>query len=118
MPEEEKENNNHLIDHAEAYFKTRQELVKLILAEKASAILSSVITSFILFIIFFLVCVFISFAIIYLISEYTGKIYLGFIGVASMYLVIGLFFYWNRENVLRIPLMNIMINNYFKHEEN
>ena len=43
--ENEKTKVDDLIDHVEEYFHTRQELSKLVAAEKSSMVLSSVITS-------------------------------------------------------------------------
>ncbi|MBK8846213.1 MAG: phage holin family protein [Bacteroidetes bacterium] len=118
MITEEKEKIEHLIEHAEEYINTRQELLKLIVAEKTSTVLSSVMSNLIISFIFFFVFVFASFGLAYFIAEYIGKTYLGFIATAGIYFVIGLLLHWNREKLLRTPFMNSIIKNYFKDEQN
>ena len=86
MQDQEKDLLNNFIEHAEDYLKTRQEYSKLLAVEKGSKALSAGITTLILFCIFLCFFIFISLAIAYLISEYTGKISTGF-GIVGAFLV-------------------------------
>ena len=112
---------DQLIDHVEDYFKTRQELSKLVAAEKSSMILSSVVTNLVIGFIFFLVFVFASIALAYGISQMIGQAYAGFLAVAVLYLIIGLALFANRDRWLKTPVANAVIKNFFKendHEKN
>lgn len=116
MLTEEKEKIDTLIDHAEHYFKTRQELSKMIIADKTSTILSSVMAGFVLFFIFFFVFVFASFSMAYFISGYYGNTSLGFVAVTALYLFSGLLLYFNRDKWMKAPMINVIIKNFFKHD--
>lgn len=112
---------DHLVEHVEEYFQTRQELSKLIAAEKSSVILSAVFANMLIVFIFFFVLVFASIALAYGISQMIGQAYAGFLVVAVLYLVIGVLFFANRERWLKTPMENAVIKNFFKdhdHESN
>lgn len=117
MQDQEKDLLNNFIEHAEDYLKTRQEYSKLLAVEKGSKALSAGITTLILFCIFLCFFIFISLAIAYLISEYTGKISTGFGIVGAFYLLAGIILYIGRERLLKIPIMNIIISNIFQEKE-
>ncbi|MFI5220175.1 MAG: phage holin family protein [Bacteroidia bacterium] len=116
MSEEEKTKIDDLIDHAEEYFKTRQELSKLVAAEKASIAVSSLVSGIVIFVIFFFVIVFASLALAHFISEYTGKAYIGYIAVMLLYLIAGLILNAKKEQWLETPVMNAFIKNFFKND--
>lgn len=116
MLEEEKTKIDDLIDHAEQYFKTRQELSKLVAAEKAGIAVSSLVAGIVVFAIFFFVIVFASLALAYLISEYTGKIYYGFAAITLLYLIAGIILNAKKEQLLQTPVMNAFIKNFFKND--
>lgn len=116
MIAQEGEKMEELVNHAEEYLKTRQELSKMIIAEKTSTVLSSVMTGFVLFFTFFFVFVFASFSLAYFISEYYGKTSLGFVSVTGLYLLTGLLLYFNRNKWMKTPMMNVIIKNFFKHD--
>lgn len=111
----------NLTDHVEDYIKTREELTKLVAAEKSSAVAGELFASFVLLLVFSTVFMFLSFSAAYYIAELTGKTYLGFISMTGFYLVVGILFYANRERWLKTPVMNSVIRNFFKgenHEQN
>jgi hypothetical protein len=114
--ENEKTKIDLLIDHVEDYFRTRQELSKLIAAEKSSVILSSVITNFIFLLVFSLVFIFASIALAYGIAKYFGEPYAGFLAVALLYLLTGIILFVMKEKWLKTPLANAVIRNFFKTE--
>jgi hypothetical protein len=117
MIENEKSNIDQLIDHAEEYIKTRQELSKLVAAEKTSVVASSVFSSLIIFAVFFFVIIFASIALAYGIAMYLGATVYGFLLVSVVYLIAGILLFVNRKNWLEQPMMNLMIKNFFKNEE-
>lgn len=110
----EETNIDQLMDHVEEYIKTRQELARLVVAEKSSVILSSVASNLLIILIFFFVFVFASIALAYGISQVIGQAYSGFLAVSVLYLIIGLALYINRERWLKIPMQNSVIRNFFK----
>ena len=107
---------DHLINGAEEYFKTRQELSKLIAIQKTSRVAGGLFSSIVIFFLFFFVVVFASIALAYLIAMYTGKPYIGFAVIAFLYLVAGLITYSKRKSLLERPVMNAMIGNFLKEE--
>ena len=112
--ETEKSNVDELITHVEEYFQTKQDLVKMIAAEKSSVMISSVVTNLVIVFIFFIVFIFASIALAYGISQMIGEAYSGFLAVAVIYLVIGLTFYFNRDKWLKMPMANAIVKNFFK----
>ena len=112
---------DQLIDHVEEYIKTRQELTKMVVAEKSSIIVSSLVSNLVIVFIFFFVFVFASIALAYGISEMMGQAYAGFLAVAMLYFIIGLVLYANRGRWLKMPISNAVIKIFFKkngHESN
>jgi hypothetical protein len=115
-----KEENNsfeNLLSHAEDYFKTRQELSKLVALEKGSSILAKALSSVIIFSFLLFFFVFGSLALCWLIAEMTGKTSAGFISVAGLYLLIAVVLYINRNKWLETPFINSFIKNYFEGKE-
>jgi len=112
--ENEKTKLDDLIEHAEEYFKTKQELSKMIAAEKSSSILSAVVVNLILLSIFLLVFVFASIALAYAISQYVGQAFAGFLAVAVLYLFIGILLYVKQDKWLKTPMANAVIKNFFQ----
>ena len=112
--ENEKTKVDLLIDHVEDYFQTRQELSKMIAAEKSGVVLSSVITNLVFLLVFILVLVFASIALAYGISQYFGQAFAGFLAVSIFYLVIGIVLYAKQDRWLKTPLANAVIKNFFK----
>jgi hypothetical protein len=119
--ENEKTKVDDLIDHVEEYFKTRQELSKLVAAEKSSVVLSAVIANLVFLLIFSLVFIFASIALAYGISQYFGQAFAGFLAVAMLYLLVGIVLFVKQDQWLKTPLANAVIKNFFKstdHETN
>ena len=115
--QEEKSTFDNLISHAEEYFQTRQELSKLVAAEKTSNIGSVVVSSLIIFVIFFFVIVFSSIALAYGLALYFGETFYGFLTVAGMYLLAGMLLFFNRKKWIETPFANMMIKNFFKEAD-
>jgi len=114
--ENEKPKVDQLIDHVEEYFQTRQELSKLVAAEKSSVVISSLIANLILFFVFLLVFIFGSIALAYCISQYFGKPFSGFLVVASVYLLVGIILVMKKDKWLKIPMENAIIKSFFKKD--
>ena len=118
MEQQKSSKFDSIIDNAEEYFKTRQSLSKLVLLQKSSTVAAGLFSYVVIFFFFFFVIVFASFALAYVISKYTGEMYIGFISVASLYLIAGLILFAKRKSVLEKPVINAMISNFFKDDDN
>jgi len=116
--ENEKTKIDQLVEHAEEYFHTRQELSKMIAAEKSGVILSSVVASLALLCVFLLVLVFASIALAYGISQYFGQAFAGFLAVAVLYLLVGIVLYAKQDQWLKTPVANAVVKNFFQNEDN
>ena len=112
---------NEILDKVGDHLKTRQEYVKLVLVEKSSKAMASVMSSAIIFTFFMLFFVFINLSLAYYISVYTDKTYLGFGVVGLVYLLAGIICYVKRDQWLNIPIRNSIIKSTLKegaYEEN
>ena len=109
---------NSLIEDSEKYLKTKEELAKLVAAEKASRAAAELFSGLIIFFVFLTVFLFLSFSLAYFIAEYTGKLYYGFGAVTLVYMILGILLYADREKWLKIPMMNSMIKSFFKEHNN
>jgi hypothetical protein len=117
MLEEQKTNIDQLLDHTEEYLKTRQQLSKLVVAEKASIVASSLFSSVIIFGVFFFMIVFASIALAYAFAMYFGETMYGFLAVTGLYLIAGILVVSNRKKWLETPVTNMVIKNFLKDED-
>jgi uncharacterized membrane protein YqjE len=103
---------------ARDYVETQIELLKIQAAEKISTLVATVIAYAILsfFLLFFLL--FASVALAYVLSDWIGKPYAGFLIVAGLYLLIGFGVFKGRERLLRRPILNAIIRQLFNPGKN
>lgn len=114
---EEFKNVESLIDQLKAYVNTRVAQVKLSVAEKASGLAASVVAMLLSALVFFLFLTLVSVAAALLIGQWLGSLWLGFLLVAGVVLVIMLLIWVMRERLLRLPIMNSMIESMFEIDE-
>jgi hypothetical protein len=103
--------------HVKEYFNNRLASVKLNAAEKTSKIAGKVIAVMVVAVIFLLFMVFASIALAYLLGKWTGEMYQGFLIVAGIYLLSGILIWAAKERWIRLPIMNAMLQQLFKEEE-
>ncbi len=106
-----------LADHIKEYVNIRVESVKLAAAEKTSKLAATIFAAAIAAFVFLLFIIFAGLALAFVFSKLTGEFYLGFLIVAGIYLVLGLLIWSMRERILRIPIMNAMLQQLFKDQE-
>jgi len=106
-----------LADHVKDYANTKIASVKLEAAAKSSKLLSNFFAGFIVACVFLFFLVFASIAAAYALSAWIGKMYAGFLIVAGVYFLAGIIIWNVREKFLRIPIMNGMIRQLFKKDE-
>lgn len=117
MMEETIAKAEQLAGHIKEYVNVKIESVKLDAAEKSSKIIANAIAMLIILFILFLAIGFASIAAAYAISDKIGKTYTGFLIVSGIYLAIGIIIYMMREKLIRIPVMNSIIQELFKHDK-
>jgi len=117
MPEQEKSNIDSLIAHTEEYLKTRQELGKLVVAEKTGIIASTIFSSLVIFGLFFFTIVFASIALAFVLGRIFGDTMYGFLAVTGLYFLAGVLLLANKKKWMEVPVMNMLIKNILKEEE-
>jgi hypothetical protein len=58
-----------------------------------------------------------SIALSIVLGEWIGKIWAGFLVVACFNLLIGIIIWFAREKLIRVPVMNALIQQLFKYDE-
>lgn len=102
--------------HVKQYVNNRIASVKLSAAEKSSQIIAGIFAVTIAVIFFIIFLLFISVAAAFALAKFTGEWYWGFLIVAGLYLVTGCFLWFAKEKILRMPIMNAMLKQLFKEE--
>jgi hypothetical protein len=106
-----------LADTIKEYVNTRIESVKLSAAEKSSFVVANVLAGIFVAVVFLFFIVFASVALAFGLGEWIGKTWAGFLIVAGLYLLIGIVVWAGRGKLIRLPLMNAMIQQLFKKDE-
>jgi hypothetical protein len=104
-------------NHAKEYIDTKFSLLKLTMAEKISNLVSLLIAGAIVFFIFFFVFVFVGLAAADAIGTWLGHTWLGLLTVAIIYFLLGFVILTNREKLIRIPLMKVLMRQLFSEDE-
>jgi uncharacterized membrane protein YqjE len=107
---------DNLRGRAQEYVETQVELLKVQAAEKISSLLANILAWLILtfFLLFFLL--FASVALAWVLSDWLGRPYTGFLLVAGLYLLVGYGIFRGRERLLRRPLLNAIIRQLFREK--
>lgn len=106
-----------LADQLKAYVNTRVSQAKLSLAEKVSKLAAMMIAMLMSALVFFLFLVLLCVAAALLIGQWLGSAWLGFLVVAGLVLLLGMILWLARDRLLRIPIMNALIEAMFDSEE-
>jgi len=106
-----------LADHIKEYVNIRIDSVKLSAAEKSSKLAATIFAAAIAAFVFLLFILFAGIALAFVFSRLTGEYYWGFLIMAGIYLVLGLIIWSMKEKFLRIPIMNAMLQQLFKDED-
>ena len=113
----EKNKIDDLVEHVESFIETQQQLTQIKIAEKSSTIGASMLSGIIIGSFLLMVFLFASIALAFLLGNYFGKIYVGFFAVAGIYFVIALLLLLMKEPLLKTPIANIIIKNFFKENQ-
>jgi hypothetical protein len=107
----------NLIDHTRDYLNTRVDEAKLTVAERSSAVIARIIAASVASLVFGVSLIFASVAAALWLGNSWGRVWLGFAAVAGFYFIAGLIVWSARERLIRIPIMNSIIDQLFKSEE-
>lgn len=105
-----------LFDHAREYVNIRVDEAKLAVAERVSAVVAMVIATAVVNIIFLLALIFASAAAAFALGAWLKSYWLGCLLVAGLYLLAGLLVWAAKERMIRVPIMNAIIHQLFKNE--
>lgn len=106
-----------LAGNAKEYVKTRVEGAKLNTAAKVSTVTSNIIARIIVAVVFVFFLFFGGMAAAFALGEWLGKTYWGFLAVAGIYLLAAIIVWIAREKMIRLPIMNAIIQQLFKENE-
>ena len=106
-----------LISDVKKYVDNRVTSAKLNTAEKVSEVGSKIIAVVVVAVVFIFFILFASITLAYILSKWTGEYYVGFSIVTGLYLLLGIIILITREKIIRLPLLNALINQLFKKDE-
>jgi Putative Actinobacterial Holin-X, holin superfamily III len=106
-----------LADNVKDYFNSKIESAKLNAAEKSSGVIANIIAGVAVAVVFILFIIFGGMALSFGLSQWIGKTWAGFLIVACFYLLIGIVVWAARGKIIRMPVMNALIQQLFKDDE-
>jgi Putative Actinobacterial Holin-X, holin superfamily III len=106
-----------LADNVKEYFNTKIEAVKLNAAEKSSYVIANIIAGIAASVVFILFIIFAGMALSFGLGVWIGKTWAGFLIVAGFYLLIGIVVWTARGKIIRMPVMNALIQQLFKNDD-
>ncbi len=98
-----------LVQKAEAYAKSTQELGRLKALEKTTSLLTSFTASVVVYVLLALFVLILSISVALFLGEITHSNYLGFLLVAIFYLVLGTLLHIFRESWIKKPMSERII---------
>ncbi|OSZ77623.1 hypothetical protein CAP36_14720 [Chitinophagaceae bacterium IBVUCB2] len=106
-----------MADNVKDYINTRIESAKLSVAEKSSKLMANAMAAIIVTAILFFFFLFAGIALSLVLGEWVSNTWAGFLIVAALYLLIGLIVWSCREKIIRLPIMNALIKQFFADDE-
>jgi high-affinity Fe2+/Pb2+ permease len=99
-----------LIEKAEIYSKTSLQLCKYEVIYKSADIFSNLAVKLTLALIFILFLLLVNVGLSLFVGQYLGETYLGFFVIAFGYLLLAFFLYIFKEEFVKTPVSNFIIN--------
>lgn len=106
-----------LADTIKEYVNIRIEEVKLNAAEKSSLVIANVAAGLVVAFVFLFFLVLASIALSIGIGEWIGKMWAGFLIVSGLYLLTGIIVWSARGKLIRLPIMNALIQQLSGNDE-
>jgi hypothetical protein len=107
----------NLADHVKEYMHVRVDEARLGLAERSSGVIGFLIAGAVVTGIFALCFIFICIAAALFLGRVLDDLILGFLIIATLQLLVGLIVWGARERLLRIPVMNAILDQLFLNEQ-
>lgn len=98
-----------LFERAEDYTRTTVELAKLNAIDKTADVMSSLLSRLAISIVFLTFVLLLSIGLSFWIGELLEKVYYGFFVVSSFYLIVSFILYLFRNQLLKMPISNLII---------
>lgn len=112
----------HLVDHVRDYMQVRADEVRLGVAERASGVIASLVAGAFITLILVICYIFVGIACALLLGRILDDLIAGFLIVALIQLGLGLLVYSLRQRLIRIPVMNAILDQLLlkktDHEQN
>lgn len=105
------------MEHIRDYVNARIDAIKLSIAEKVSAVLANILAGLVVAFVFLLFVILLSIGLSLIIGIWVGHTWAGFLIVAALYLLIGILVWTARGKLIRLPIMNAIIQQLFKNDE-
>lgn len=106
-----------LVNNLKEFVNAKLDSLKLSLAEKISRLAANLAAALIVMVMITLCIIFFSMALAYFLGGLVGNTWLGFLIVAFFYLLIAIIVWAARERILRIPIMNSILSQLSKTDE-
>ena len=107
-----------VLEQAKEYVNTRIAQAKLSVAEKISTLIARIIAGLIAGLVFLFFLLMGSIAAAIAIGNMLHNSWLGFLIMGAIYLLLGLIIWGAKDRLLRIPIMNAIIDSLFSRDKN
>jgi hypothetical protein len=111
-----KDRAEDMFENASEYLEARWNLGVLHASSKAADIISTLITTLVMAMIGLIILIFLSVGAALLIGEQLNKPSSGFFYVGIFYVIMGIIMYANKDNSIKLPIINSFIKKFY-HEE-
>jgi uncharacterized RDD family membrane protein YckC len=98
------------------YADSRIEELKLHVAEKSSALIANLLAGVVVAMVFIFFIIFVSVALAIGLGIWSGKMWIGFLIVAFLYLLAGAIVWKARIKLIQFPFMNAFVSQLFNNE--
>jgi len=110
-------NGEAFVNDVKEYVNTRIAQLKLLFAEKTSKVMSVLVAVIMSALVFFLFLVLVCIAGAIAIGLWLESFWLGFLVIAGVVLLAGFFLWIFKDQIIRKPIMNVLIKTMFDKEE-
>ena len=110
-------NGEAFVDDVKEYVNTRIAQLKLLFAEKTSKVMSVLVAVIMSALVFFLFLVLVCIAGAIAIGLWLESFWLGFLVIAGIVLLAGFFLWIFKDQIIRKPIMNVLIKTMFDKDE-
>jgi hypothetical protein len=110
-------NGEAFVDDVKEYVNTRIAQLKLLFAEKTSKVMSVLVAVIMSALVFFLFLVLVCIAGAIAVGQWLESFWLGFLVIAGIVLLAGFFLWIFKDQIIRKPIMNVLIKTMFDKDE-